>query len=494
MEGAPVSVGDVLAGKYRVERVLGVGGMGVVVAATHLDLGQRVALKFLLPNALQNAEAAARFLREARAAVKNDSEHVARVIDVGRLDNGAPYMVMEYLEGHDLGDHPKGAALPLEDAVDFVLQACEAMAVAHTMGIVHRDLKPANLFLAQRPDGSPIVKVLDFGISKVSEADAPSSSLTQTSAVMGSPLYMSPEQMRSARNADARSDIWALGTILYELLTGEPPFNGETLGEVFAAVMTAEPRPPRASRPDIPEGLEHALMRALEKDPARRYANIGEFAATLDEFAPRRSRVLVERVSAVLVRAGIPMSTTVQPLATQAAAPRKQTTVASATNTAWEDVPAGVPKSSRAPIIVGISVLALGGVVGAAVLLRGHAPAVAPEVTPAAQAPVPATSPPVAMPSAPAPAAAPVAPVVAPAPATEPTPVVAPSPSASPVASRPTMATSGRVRAGAHAPSAPKPEAPAKPAFEPPPPRAPAPAAPPPATPAKKNPLSIDFK
>jgi serine/threonine-protein kinase len=493
MESAPVVVGEVLAGKYRVDRVLGAGGMGVVVAATHVDLGQRVALKFLLPHALQNAEAAARFLREARAAVKIDSEHVARVIDVGRLENGAPYMVMEYLEGRDLSDHTKGPSLPAEDAVDFLLQACEAMAVAHTMGIVHRDLKPANLFLAQRPDGSPIVKVLDFGISKVSETDAPSSSLTQTSAVMGSPLYMSPEQMRSARNADARSDIWALGTILYELLTGEPPFNGETLGEVFAAVMTAEPRPPRALRPDLPLGLERVVLHALEKDPARRYANIGDLAAALQEFAPRRSQVLVERVSAVLTRAGVPMTVSSTGLAAAAAATKKNTTVASATNTAWEDVPAGVPKSSRAPIVIGFAVLLVGGLVGAAVLMRGGpAPAVAPESATAAQAPAPAAVPAPAATAALAPTAvAPNAPA-ANAPAVEPAaaPVVAPTPAAPPTVTpaHAPVATPVHPKVGARVTPEPKPT------FEPPPaPKAPA-AAPPPAPAPKKNPLSIDFK
>src|ERR1700760_4922495 len=192
-----VREGDVLAGKFRIERVLGRGGMGVVVAATHIQLEERVALKFLLPEALGNGEAVARFAREARAAVKIKSEHVARVSDVGTLDSGSPYMVMEYLEGQDLADWVRhsGAMRPA-DAVEFVLQACEAIAEAHALGIVHRDLKPANLFVTRRVDGSPCVKVLDFGISKLTTPGSTSDmGMTRTSTVMGSPLYMSPEQM-----------------------------------------------------------------------------------------------------------------------------------------------------------------------------------------------------------------------------------------------------------------------------------------------------------
>ncbi|HYQ16347.1 MAG TPA: serine/threonine-protein kinase, partial [Polyangiaceae bacterium] len=304
MDESPVRHGELLAGKYRVESVLGSGGMGVVVAAVHVELGQRVALKFVLPQALENPEVASRFLREARAAVKIDSEHVARVLDVGRLESGAPYMVMEYLEGTDLSAHAHGAELPIEEAVDFALQACAAMAVAHAAGIIHRDLKPANLFVTKRPDGSALLKVLDFGISKMSVMDAPAS-LTNTSAMMGSPLYMSPEQAQSARQVDGRTDIWSLGVILYELLTGVPPFPGQTLGEVLANLMTKTPQPPSALRAGIPPGLEQAVMRALEKSLERRYANIGELSAALVEFAPASSRMLHDRVSRVMSRAGM---------------------------------------------------------------------------------------------------------------------------------------------------------------------------------------------
>src|SRR6478752_9937760 len=195
-----VHEGQILAGKFRIERVLGQGGMGVVVAATHLQLDERVALKFLLPDALANPEAVERFAREARAAVKIKSEHVARVSDVGTLESGSPYMVMEYLQGEDLASWVRrNGAMPVPDAIEFLLQACEAIAEAHALGIVHRDLKPANLFVTRRVDGSPCIKVLDFGISKLTAAGA-DQGITQTASLLGSPLYMSPEQLAAARD------------------------------------------------------------------------------------------------------------------------------------------------------------------------------------------------------------------------------------------------------------------------------------------------------
>src|SRR5258706_970099 len=242
VQEAPVREGEVLAGKYRIERVLGLGGMGIVVAARHVQLDQHVALKFLLPEALANKDVVQRFAREARAAAKIQSEHVARVIDVGTLDTGSPYMVMEYLEGSDLAHIlQERGRLPFYEPVDYVLQACEAIAEAHAAGIVHRDLKPANLFLARRTNGRSIVKVLDFGISKVTKGSQDDLSLTKTTSLVGSPLYMSPEQMTSARLTDTRSDIWALGVILYELVSGHTPFTAESVTGIVAAILPNEP-------------------------------------------------------------------------------------------------------------------------------------------------------------------------------------------------------------------------------------------------------------
>jgi serine/threonine-protein kinase len=294
-------VGDVLGGKFRVERVLGTGGMGVVLAAFHMQLEQRVALKLLQADAAKQPEVVTRFAREARAAARIQSEHVARVLDVGALESGEPYMVMEYLEGDDLEAllRSKGP-LPVVDVVGWVLQACEAIAEAHAMGIVHRDLKPANLYLAERTDGSRTVKVLDFGISKVLEGTVADASLTRTSAVMGSPMYMSPEQLRSARDVDARADIWALGITLYELFCGKGPFSTGTVPEVCAAILKDTPQPPRELRAEVPEGLQAVVLRCLEKDVARRYANTAELALALLSYGPPGSEVSIERISRVL--------------------------------------------------------------------------------------------------------------------------------------------------------------------------------------------------
>jgi serine/threonine-protein kinase len=297
-----VKEGDVLAGKYRVERVLGVGGMGVVVSALHVQLEERVAIKFLLPQALTNPDAVARFGREARAAVKIKSEHVARVTDVGVLESGAPYMVMEFLHGRDLAAvvH-EGGPLPVPVAVEYVLQACEALAEAHALGIVHRDLKPANLFLTLRADGTPSVKVLDFGISKVTAPHGSSDmGMTRTQTIMGSPLYMSPEQMASSRDVDARSDIWAAGTVLYELVTGRVPFQAETMPQLCSMILRDDPPSPRSFQPGIPDGLQHVILRSLQKQRSERYQNVAEFAAALAEYAPNVGPRSAERIARVL--------------------------------------------------------------------------------------------------------------------------------------------------------------------------------------------------
>jgi eukaryotic-like serine/threonine-protein kinase len=306
-----VKEGDILAGKYRVERVLGVGGMGVVVSALHVQLDERVAIKFLLPGALANPDAVARFGREARAAVKIKSEHVARVTDVGVLESGAPYLVMEFLHGRDLAAvvH-EGGPLPVAIAVEYVLQALEALAEAHALGIVHRDLKPANLFLTLRADGTPSVKVLDFGISKVTAPDGSSDmGMTKTQTVMGSPLYMSPEQMASSRDVDARSDIWAAGTVLYELVTGRVPFQAETMPQLCTMILRDDPPAPRSFQPGIPEGLQQVILRSLQKQRSDRYQNVAEFSAALAEYAPNLGARSAERIARVLAGGAPGLST-----------------------------------------------------------------------------------------------------------------------------------------------------------------------------------------
>jgi serine/threonine-protein kinase len=299
---SPVKAGEIVSGRYRIERVLGAGGMGIVVLATDQRLGSSVAMKFLLPDALEHPEIVARFAREAQAAVKIRSEHVARVMDVGTLESGAPYMVMEYLEGHDLAaELAENGTLSTENVVDWVLQASEALAEAHRLGFVHRDMKPANLFLIDGR-GAPIIKVLDFGISKTSAFGGPTgggAAFTQTASLLGSPLYMSPEQMDSARNVDARTDVWALGVIFYELLAGTTPFQGESMPQLCMAILNQTPPSLRALRPDVPAKLEAVILRCLEKDRTRRFAGVEELAMALAEFAPPRSRLSLERIASL---------------------------------------------------------------------------------------------------------------------------------------------------------------------------------------------------
>ncbi|HSO32002.1 MAG TPA: serine/threonine-protein kinase [Labilithrix sp.] len=283
---SPVSPGEIVAGKYRVERLLGVGGMGVVVSARHTALDQVVAIKFLVVNRYAtHEESIARFLAEARAAASIESDYVCRVFDVGTLESGVPFMVMEYLEGRDLDDEIlHRGPVDLVEAVDYVLQAADALAAAHQLGIVHRDIKPANLFLATRPDGTRRVKVLDFGISKSSGAGAERTSRLRERSSLGTPAYMSPEQVRDAFDIDARTDIWGLGAILYELVTGHMAFVGKDVKEILAHVLEEDPCPMAALRRDVPTELEAIVMRCLDRDRNGRWGSAARFAQALAPF------------------------------------------------------------------------------------------------------------------------------------------------------------------------------------------------------------------
>jgi serine/threonine-protein kinase len=291
----------VFLGKYRVDQILGHGGMGIVAKCHHLQLNDVVAIKMLRRDVLDDADAVERFMREAQASVKLRSEYVARVSDVGRFENGVPYMVMEFLDGHDLGELiDERGSLPVPWATELMLQAAEALAEAHSIGIVHRDVKPTNLFVTWRPDGTALIKVLDFGIAR-----APMGTdlkLTQTQSLLGTPAYMSPEQMRSARLVDARSDIWSLGTVMYELIEGRRPFEAESFSEMCVKVAVDPPEPMVSA----PPGLAQVVLRCLAKAPEQRYATMADLGAALLPFA-RDAQVatrLVERMRRTLERGG----------------------------------------------------------------------------------------------------------------------------------------------------------------------------------------------
>jgi serine/threonine-protein kinase len=318
---AGVQPGDVIAGKYRIEGIIGRGGMSVVYQATHLQLGQQVALKVLSAEALHLPEYILRLKREACAVSRIRSEHVTRVHDIGELEAeggipGVPYLVMEYLSGLDLAAVlSRRGALPVGLAVECIMQACEALAEAHALGIVHRDLKPANLFLTEGVDGSPCVKVLDFGISRMSTCHG-LPSLTDPGTVLGTPSYMAPEQMEAADSIDARSDIWGLGIILYELLAGKPPYGGDSLPQIFIHIMRSRPPKPSLVRTDVPPAVDAIVARCLAIEPSDRFQSVADLARALSKVGTPRERTSAQRVARVFEKcsaeAGASMS---EPLA-----------------------------------------------------------------------------------------------------------------------------------------------------------------------------------
>jgi len=287
-----------LSGKYLFERQIATSSMAVVVAAVHLELQERVAIKFLSPDALRSNTAVSRFRSEARAAAKIKSQHVVRIVDVATTANNVPYIVMEYLDGKDLeqllAQFPQRRA-PVVDAVDFILQASEAVCEGHSLGIVHRDLKPANLFCVDLGDGYPLIKVLDFGISKFTN---PFSELERTDRyeILGSPRYMSPEQIEAASNVNHKTDVWSLGVILYEALSGKPPFDDERILSLWRQIKEDEPEPISQLQSDCPPALWEVVTKCLQKDPDERFGDLGQLAQALAPFAPERSRPCIGRI------------------------------------------------------------------------------------------------------------------------------------------------------------------------------------------------------
>lgn len=296
---------DVIGEKYIVQEKLGGGSMGWIVAARHRDIGLRVAVKILRPTKIASAP---RLLAEAQIGAKLRHPNLREIFDYGHLQNGLPYIVMEYLTGHDLATFAAEGPLPVLDAVRYVRQACAGLSQAHAAGIVHRDLKPENLFLCRSYDGGSTVKVLDFGVCKVLDTSVwkVAAGATAAGIAVGSPLYMSPEQIRVRKELDVRSDIWSLGVILYQLTTGRVPFRAPGLAALSVSIVTDVPIPPSRRRKEIPPALNRIILRCLAKDPADRYPSVDELArelATVEAtmLATRGSRRTIRKMTAVVV-------------------------------------------------------------------------------------------------------------------------------------------------------------------------------------------------
>jgi serine/threonine protein kinase len=461
---AAFAPGEVLDGKYLVTRLIGQGGLGMVVAATHQQLGQKVAIKHLKATSLANPILVERFQREARLAAQVTSDHVARIYDVETTELGCPYIVMEYLEGSDLADILAAEGrVGVERALDYVLQACEALAEAHAFGIVHRDLKPENLFLARRAGGKEVLKILDFGISKLAEKSRGSvreSKLTSEKETFGTPNYMSPEQLQSASDVDARADIWGLGIILYELLSGRLPFEGD-LPHLCLAIVNDPAAPLLPLCPDLPAPLEATILRCLEKNRTKRFSNVGELAQELAPYAPAASLARVEHVRQVVLESG----EAVRPSARLPFPARARDALTSVSN---ERVPRTGRRRTTIALLVGLGFAA--GFAGLLALLPARS-------TGASQAPVPSAE--TAVATATHPAAPPKEPwmrVPTAAPTAEPTPAAIAPPD-------PPVATTNP-RPPEPPPTANAGASPARraPAVAPPPTAPPAPPAPSPAT------------
>jgi serine/threonine protein kinase len=285
-QGIP-SVGEVVGGKYRVVGLLGQGGMGAVFEAEHEITRKRVALKWMHPQIAGDADAQARFVREAQASARVRHPNIVDVYDVIREGDGI-FLVMELLEGETLTLLLRRGGMPIHKLIELLLPALRAVAAAHRQGVIHRDLKPDNIFLARQQDGaSAVAKVLDFGISKVSDSSA--LTLTRTGAAMGTPMYMSLEQLCGDKDLDARADVYALGVILYEAVTGRQPFEAETFSELAIKVATVEPPGPKAVRPDLPSSLGAVISAAMAKKREQRLASVDELIRQLEPFAVEQS-------------------------------------------------------------------------------------------------------------------------------------------------------------------------------------------------------------
>lgn len=387
---APFSVGEEIADRYVVERAIAEGGMGLVFAARHRDLDELVAIKFLKPEFARQSEIIGRFAREAKASTKIKSEYVAKVLDVGVSQTRGPYIVMEYLEGEDLSDRlAREGRLPYERAVELILQACEALAAAHALNIIHRDIKPENLFLVKNESDVPTLKLLDFGVSKTAltgKIFGNDISVAKTQSLLGTPLYMSPEQLRGKFDIEPSAEVWSIGAVLYELITGEAPFTGTSVTEVCASVLETVPRSPSERVPGVPIELTAVIMKCLEKQAANRYHTVAELAVALQPFGPKRARMCVERAIAA-AKAANQVSQTLQSHASLAPPSGAPSSTRTPSPVAMMPPVASLPppQSKMKQIIIAGGVVVLLAVAGASFAMRSGSKA--PESAPAAAIP-----------------------------------------------------------------------------------------------------------
>jgi serine/threonine protein kinase len=446
----PLSAGTKL-GPYEVVSLVGSGGMGEVYKARDARLGRDVAIKILPASITNEGEGLKRFEQEARAVAALNHPNILTIYGIETHD-GSPYLVSELLEGETLQQRLREGALPVRKALDIAVQTAHGIAAAHEKGIVHRDLKPANIFLARRADGSSVIKLLDFGISKLIRGSSPQ--ITTTSAQMGSPLYMSPEQLRRTRDVDNRADIWSLGIILQELIVGEAPFMGESLPEIIAMIVSEPPLSMRLRRPEVPVQLEAVVKRCLEKDPDARFANVAELARALGPFAPERSAISIERVTRIVAGR---QEISLPPDGVRGA--KVPDSPAVATNSSWHT--SGVLRSARRSrrvfLITVAGVVAAGAIAAVVALTRGG------------QAPKDLAGPA----------------------ASTPAPLPAPTASATPVETAPTATAPGDVTTAAAPTSLPVPRPTGRPGVLPPRPTATAAVTAPTAAPTKPGPADF---